>query len=166
MTDIDFNLAANIAKKFKGFFRITDTGGTNTYQYKELQTVTITTVADFEKHYSDDGTKSLNSIGDSSTFSITTKMTADLWDTTSASSTTKIRTVGLYMQKIINDREIPLATFEGISETEASSNAFVHVDFTAYILNIQQSRVQSDGTYNITITGEIKALSESNRQSS
>ncbi|MEK0367632.1 MAG: hypothetical protein QQN45_06860, partial [Nitrosopumilus sp.] len=46
------NGGVNIAKKFKGFFRITD--GEDTFRYKELQTVTITTIADTEKHYSDD----------------------------------------------------------------------------------------------------------------
>ena len=139
MTDNDFNEAENIAKKFKGFFRITD--GADTYRYKELQSITITTVADFEKHYSDDGIKNLESIGDSSTFSLTTKLTADLFDTVTASTTTQIRTIGFYQNAIINDRLIPLATFEGISETEAASDSFIHVQFTAYILNIQQSRV-------------------------
>ncbi len=158
----DFNQAADIAKKFKGFFTITD-GGTD-FRYKELQTVTITTVADTEKHYSDDGVKTLESIGDSSVFSLTTKLTADLFDTVSASATTLIRTIGFYQNAIINDRLIPLATFEGISETEAAMDEFIHVQFTAFILNIQQSRVQSDGSYNVTITGEIKSLTESNRQ--
>jgi len=162
LANLDFNEATDIAKKFKGFFRITDSS--NTYRYKQLQTVTITTVADFEKHYSDTGIKSLNSIGDSSTFSLTTKLTATLFDTASASATTQVRTIGFYQQQIINDRTIPLATFEGVNETEASSNKFIHVKFIAYILNIQQSRVQSDGTYNVTITGEIKTLTESNRQ--
>jgi len=163
LADNDFNEAIDIAKKFKGFFRITD--GDDTFRYKELQTVTITTIADTEKHYSDDGTKSMESTGDSSVFSLTTKLTADLFDTASASTTTQVRTIGFYQNAIINDRLIPLATFEGISETEASTNKFIHVQFIAFILNIQQSRVESDGSYNVTITGEIKSLTESNRQS-
>jgi len=163
LANLNFNQASDIAKKFKGFFRITD--GSDTYRYKELQTVVITTIADTEKHYSDDGIKNIESIGDSSVFSLTTKLTADLFDTASASTTTQVRTIGFYQNAIINDRLIPLATFEGISETEASSNKFIHVKFIAYVLNIQQSRVQSDGSYNVTITGEIKSLTESNRQS-
>jgi len=164
LANLDFNEATDVAKKFKGFFRITD--GNDTFQYKELQTIVITTVADFEKHYSDDGTKTLESTGDSSTFSLTTKKTADLWDTASASTTTLLRTIGFYQNAIINDRLIPLATFEGVSETEATSNKFIHVKFSAFILNIQDSRDPSDGSYNITITGEIKSLTESNRTSS
>lgn len=163
MANLIFNESSSLSKKFKGFFRITD--GSNTFRYKQLQTIIITTVADTEKHYSDTGIKSMESIGDSSTFSLTTKKTADLWDTSSAGSTTQIRTIGFYQNAIINDRLIPLATFEGISETEASSNKFIHVKFTAFILNIQESRDPSDGSYNITITGEIKSITESNRQS-
>ncbi len=163
MANNNFNEASDIAKKFKGFFRITD--GSNTFRYKELQTVTITTVADTEKHYSDDGTKTMESIGDSSTFSLTTKKTADLWVTVTAANTAEVRTIGFYQNAIINDRLIPVATFEGISETEASSNKFIHVKFVAFIVNIQDSRDPSDGSYNITITGEIKSLTESNRQS-
>jgi len=131
LSNFDFNEAEDIAKKFKGFFRITD--GSDTYRYKELQTVTITTVADFEKHYSDDGIKNIESIGDSSTFSLTTKLTVDLFDTASATSTTQIRTIGFYQNAIINDRLIPLATFEGISETEAASDSFIHVKFPALL---------------------------------
>lgn len=164
MANKNFNESSDIAKKFKGFFTITD--GTDTFRYKELQTVVITTVADTEKHYSDDGTKNIESTGDSSTFSLTTKKTADLWDTTSAKSTNKVRTIGFYQNAIINTRLIPLATFEGVSETEASSNKFIHVKFIAFVLNIQDSRDPSDGSYNITITGEIKSLTESNRTSS
>ncbi len=107
----------------------------------------------------------MESTGDSSVFSLTTKLTADLFDVTSALSTTLVRTIGFYQNAIINDRLIPLVTFEGISETEAGSNQFIHVKFTAFILNIQQSRSESDGSYNVTITGEIKSLTESNRQS-
>ena len=162
MANLNFNEAIDIALKFKGFFRITD--GANTYQYKELQTVTIVTIADTEKHYSDTGIKTLESIGDSSTFSLTTKKTADLWDTASAATTTQLRTIGFYQNAIINDRLIPLATFEGVSETQAASNSFIHVIFTAFILNIQDSREPQDGSYNVTITGEIKSLTESNRQ--
>jgi len=164
LANLDFNESSEIAKKFKGFFRITD--GSNTFQYKELQTITIITVADFEKHYSDSGVKNIESTGDSSTFSLTTKKTADLWDTATASSTTQVRTIGFYQNAIINDRLIPLVTFEGVSETEATSNKFIHVKFTAFVLNIQDSRDPSDGSYNITITGEIKSLTESNRTSS
>lgn len=164
MADLDWNEASDIAQKFKGFFRVTD--GTDTYRYKELQTLEIITAADIEKHYSDTGIKTLESLGDSSTFRILTKMTADLWDTTSALSTTQVRTIGYLQNAIVNDRIIPLLTFEGINETEANNNKFVHQKFTAYVLNIQSSRDPAAGADDIEISGEIRTITESNRQSS
>lgn len=164
MANLIWNEASNIAQKFKGFFRVTDGG--DTYRYKELQTLEIITAADIEKHYSDTGIKTLESLGDSSTFRILTKKTADLWDTTSALSTTKVRTIGFLQNAIINDRVIPLLTFEGINETEAASNKFIHQKFTAYVLNIRGSRDPAAGADDIEISGEIRTITESNRQSS
>jgi len=160
--DFDWNEAVDIAQKYKGFFRVTD--GTDTYRYKELATLEIFTSADFEKHYSDTGIKTLESNGDSSTFTLITKKTADLWDTTTATSTDKERTIGFLQNAIINDRIIPLLEFEGINETEATSNAFVHVKFTAYVLTIRSSRDPGIGADDIEIAGEIRTIEESNRQ--
>jgi len=162
MADLIWNEAVNIAQKFKGFFRITD--GANTYRYKELQTMEIITAADIEKHYSDTGIKTLESLGDSSTFRISTKKTADLWDTTSALTTADVRTIGFLQNAIINDRIIPLLEFEGINETEAAANRFIHQLFTAYVLNIRGSRDPAAGADDIEISGEIRTITESNRQ--
>jgi len=162
MANLNWNQSTDIAQKFKGFFRITD--GSDTYRYKELQTLEIFTTADFEKHYSDDGVKNIFSGGDSSKFTMTTKKTADLWDTTTVSSTTQTRTIGFLQNAIINDRIIPLLEFEGINETEAASNSFIHQKFTAYVLIIRGSRDPAAGADDIEISGEIKSLTESNRQ--
>ncbi len=162
MTNLNWNEATNIAQKFKGFFRITD--GSDTYRYKELQTMEIITAADVEKHYSDSGDKNLESAGDSSTFSISTKKTADLWDTSGIGSSPDARTIGALQNDIINNRIIPLLEFEGINETEAASNSFIHQKFTAYVLNIRGSRDPAAGADDIEISGEIRKLTESNRQ--
>ncbi len=106
MVNNDWNEAKDIAQKFKGYFRITD--GNDTYRYKQLQELEIITVGDVEKHYSDTGIKTLDSLGDSSTFRLTTKMTNDLWDTASLDTTTETRTIGFLHNAIINDRVIPL----------------------------------------------------------
>ena len=164
MANLDWNEAVDVAQKFKGFFRVTDGG--DTYRYKELATLEIFTAADFEKHYSDTGIKTLESTGDSSTFTLTTKKTADLWDTVSALTTTQTRTIGFLQNAIINDRVIPLLTFEGIDETEASTNRFIHQLFTAYVLNIRSSdRDPGTGADFVEFSGEIRTITESNRQS-
>lgn len=164
MANLNWNEAADIAQKFKGYFRVTDGG--DTYRYKQLQEMEILTAADIEKHYSDTGFKTLDSLGDSSTFRIVTKKTVDLWDTSSLDTTTQERTIGFLQNAIINDRIIPLLEFEGINETEASSNAFVHQKFNAYVLNIRGSREPSAGADDIEISGEIQTMEESERNSS
>ncbi len=163
MANLDWNEAADIAQKFKGYFRITD--GANTYRYKQLQEMEILTAADVEKHYSDTGFKTLDSLGDSSTFRIVTKKTADLWDTSPMTSA-DARTIGSLQNDIINERTIPLLEFEGVNETEAASNAFVHQRFLAYVLNIRGSREPSAGADDIEISGEIQTMEESERNSS
>gem|GEM_PF-5025042 len=161
MANEDFNEAIDIAQKFKGYFRITD--GPNTFRYKQLQELEIITVGDIEKHYSDTGIKTLDSLGDSSTFRLTTKMTADLWDIAPLDTTTQQRTIGFLQNAIINDRVIPLLEFEGVNETEASTDSFVHQKFLAFVLNIRSSREPSAGADDIEISGEIKTMEESER---
>lgn len=163
MTVTDFNTIGNIARTYKGYFTITD--GANKFRYKHLQEVTISTISDFEKFYSDDGVKALLSIGDSSTFSVRVKKTADLWDSNSASTTTQVRTIGFYQEKIINDRLVPEAEFEGVNETDAASNKFIVTTFNAFITSIEDTRNPSTGAPEVVISGEIKSLTKSERDS-
>lgn len=158
----DFNTIGNISRTLKGYFTIKD--GSIKYRYKLLQDVITTTVSDFEKFYSDDGEKSLLSIGDSSTFSLRVKKTADLWDTVNSLSTTQVRTIGFYQNAIINDRLIPEAEFEGVSETDAGTNRFIVITFTAFITGIEDTRNPETGAPEVVISGEIKSLIESKRQ--
>ena len=159
-----FNQTADISRTYKGYFTIIDSSVR--FRYKLLQDVTISTLADIEKIYNDTGAKVILSIGDSSTFTLTTKKSADLWDTTAATTTNKVRTIGFYQNKIINDRVIPEATFEGVSETDASSNRFIVVTFDAFILSIDDTRNSTTGAPEVVISGEIKSLTTSKRQSS
>lgn len=163
MVVIDFNVIGEISRTYKGYFTITD--GINKYRYKELQEITISTISDFEKFYSDDGVKALLSIGDSSTFSLRVKKTADLWDTVSATTTTQVRTIGFYQERIINDRLVPEAEFEGVNETDAASNKFIVTTFNAFITNIEDTRNPSTGVPEVVISGEIKSLTKSERDS-
>ena len=156
----DWNEAADIGLKYKGYFQIFD--GATPFRFKELQEVTITTIADTEKHYSDDGSKTLSSLGDSSTFEMTTKLTADLFDVVSPATDTK--TISYFQEQIINKRLIPLATFEGVQETEASSNSFIVINFDAFVTNIEITRLPSTGVPAVVITGEIKTITQSQRQ--
>jgi len=159
----DWNEIDDVGFKYKGYFQIYDNATTPVpFRFKELQEVTITIIADTEKHYSDDGTKSLTSLGDSSTFSFTTKKTADLWSTSSTSN--DVKTISYFQNLIINDRLIPLGNFEGVQETEASENKFIVRNFNAFVLNIEDTRLPSTGVPAVVISGEIKNFDKDARQ--
>jgi len=155
----DWNIQADIALTYKGFFQIYD--GATPFRFKKLQEVTIQISADSEKHYSDDGFKNMDSVGDSSTFQFRTKKTADLFDT--ADPPVDVKTISFFMDQIINQRVLPLGRFEGVQETEAPSNAFVHIDFTAFVTDIEDTRNAATGAPEIVVSGEIRVMTLAQR---
>ena len=158
-----WNQETDIGLTFKGFFTIND--GISDFQYKLMLDCVISTIADSEKFYSDTGVKNKKSIGDSSTWEITVKKTADLWATGAPPYTgANSKTISAFQTDIINNRILPLLSFEGVQETEAASNEFVHVDFTGYIESIVDTRNPSTGAPEVTMSGEIRVLNTSNRQ--
>lgn len=158
-----WNQDADIGLTFKGLFRIND--GTGDFEFDLLQEATITTASDNEKFYSATGAKLKKAIGDASNFSIRIKKSADLWATGSGPYTgTASKTISAFQTDIINNRIVPSLTFEGVQETEASSNEFVHVRFVAFIENIEDTRNPQTGAPEVVISGEIKSLVTSNRQ--
>lgn len=158
-----WNTEANIALLFKGFFRIND--GIGDFEFDLLQEAIVTTTSDTEKFYSTLGTKIKKAIGDSSSFSITVKKSAELWATGSPPYTgANTKTISAFQTDIINNRIVPELTFEGVSETEASTNEFIHVRFVAFVENIEDTRNPATGAPEVVISGEIKSLVTSNRQ--
>lgn len=159
----DWNQEADIGLVYKGFFQIYE--GATPFRFKLLQEAIITTTLDTEKFYADDGTKLKKAIGDSSTFEIRIKKSADLWATGSPPYTgANVKTISAFQTDIINNRVTPQIDFEGIQETEASTNEFVHVRFTAFVENIEDTRNAATGAPEVVISGEIKTIVTTNRQ--
>jgi hypothetical protein len=157
-----WNQEADIGLIFKGLFRIND--GIGDFEYDLLQEATITTTSDNEKFYSATGTKLKKAIGDSSTWEIRIKKTADLWATGSPPYTgAASKTISAFQTDIINNRVVPELTFEGVQETEAASNEFVHVRFVGFIENIEDTRNPATGAPEVVMSGEIKSLTNSHR---
>ena len=123
------------------------------------------TTADSEKYYDDSGEKRMKSLGDSSTFEVRVKKTADLYAVGDPPySGADLKTISHFKQQIMNDRIIPTATFEGVDPTEASSNAFVVENILCFIVNIEDARTQSTGAKEVVISGEIKKHNSVKRQ--
>lgn len=155
---VDWNENADRGTLFKGYFQIFD--GATPYRFKQLVDVTVVVTADSEKHYSDDGVKYKDSIGNSSSFSFTTTKTADLFDT--AATPTDVKTISYFIDQI-HQNTIPEARFQGINVTEALTNDTVTLDFQAFVEDIEEFRNPSTGVYKIRVSGEIKTFNSSQR---
>lgn len=158
-----FNDVSDISRTLKGYFSIISDEGYK-YRYKLLQEITISTISDFEKFYSDSGEKILLSTGDSSTFSFRVKKTADLWDGYDVGSSINVYTIGNLQNKIINERVVPEVQFEGVYETDAASSRFIIIIFNGFITSIDDIRNPSLGATEIVISGEIKNITKSKRE--
>ncbi len=155
----DWNQEADIGFTFKGFFQIYD--GATPFRFKSLIEASIIVAADAEKYYSDSGAKVKASLGDSSSYQIRVKKSADLFSTVSPS--VDVKTINYFQEQIINQRVIPKARFEGVQETQAASNKFIRVDFNAFVENIEDTRNPGTGVPEVVISGEILNLIRSQR---
>jgi hypothetical protein len=159
----DWNQDADIGLTFKGYFQIYD--GATPFRYKELLDCQIITNSDSEKYYNDAGLKRKKSLGDSSSFQIRIKKSADLYASSAPPySGVNLKTISYFMTAIINDRLVPEAVFEGVQQTESATNKYVVVKFTGFVEHIDDSRNPGSGVPEVVISGEIKTLTTVIRQ--
>ena len=157
-----WNEFANLIENFKGHVEIKD--GATWYKYDEILSWSILTRADVEKHYSTNGVKKVTSIGDSSTYELRIKRTAELYDT--ADPPTQTRTISDFKNQIYGSpRTIPTITLRGVSESNAAANKFVVDEFTATVESIDELRIESTGAEEVVVSGEILTHTSNKRQS-
>ena len=90
MTDI--NTQASRTQNYKGFLQFIDPGaGSTVYRIKNRQNLAVTHRFIRDTSYSDDGTKVIDWAGKEHTFSLTMKLSADLFDDTPKSGSTPVK---------------------------------------------------------------------------
>ena len=147
-----WNEFTNVIENYKGHVEIKDV--TTWYKYDEILSWSILTRADVEKHYSTNGVKKITIIGDSSTYELRIKRTAELYD--SADPPTKTRTISDFKNQIYGSpRTIPTILLRGVSESNATANKFVVDEFNATVESIDELRIESTGAEEVVISGEI-----------
>lgn len=158
-----WNQSANLIENFKGHVEILDSG--TWYKYDEILSFSILTRADTEKHYSTNGAKKITSVGDSSTYELRIKRTAELYDT--ATPPTQTRTISDFKNQIYGSpRTIPTISLRGVNESNAASNKFVVDEFTATVEDIDELREEGKGAEEVVISGEILTHTSNKRQAS
>ena len=147
---VDTNLWTSVSRIYKGYFQIYD--GTTAYKYDQPIEMKETIGSNYVTHYSTSGKKKLASIGHNSQYTITVHNTADLYDTSVTPTVT--RSISYFIDKII-DNAIPDIEFEGVEETEATTNKFIRNRFKGGVVGVDRSRDNSTGTYTTTMVIEI-----------
>lgn len=164
-----WNQEADLVGVFKGVFGIYDNGNHSTgvlYTYDSPMTLEILDQADSEKFYSAAGNKRKKSTGDSSTYRLVVKKTADLYDT--VDPPTNVRTISYFRKKISTDKVLPTAAFEGVDEADSAVNKFLRTQFIATVETIRDvPREEGLGAQEIEIAGEILSyVKEGQREAS
>lgn len=156
-----FNQQVDQIENYKGHVEIKE-GGTQ-FKYESILSWSVLTRLDTEKHYGTGGKKKKTAIGDSSTYELNVKRDATLYDTVDPSSL--LRTISHY-KNIIYDlpRSVPEIELTGVSESNASLNAFVVDIFTATVENIDEIRDEGKAVEEVVISGEILVHASNIRQ--
>ena len=146
-----WNQEEDLVDVYKGVFGIYD--GTELFNFDHPLSIEILDQADTEKFYSASGKKRKRSIGNSSTFKIIVKKTSDLYD--DADPAVEVKTIS-YFRKKISELDLPTGIFEGLDESDSSSNEFIRYVFTATIETIRDvPREEGLAAQYVEIAGEI-----------
>jgi|APSaa5957512535_1039671.scaffolds.fasta_scaffold14413_5 hypothetical protein len=156
-----FNQDDDQIENFKGHVEIKD--GVTQYKYGEILSWSVFTRFDSEKHYGTNGGKKKTALGDSSTYELRVKRDASLYDT--ATPPSQVRTISHYKNLGYGSpRALPEIELKGVSESNASANAFVVDHFTATVENIDEIREEGKGVEEVVISGEILTHVDNLRQ--
>lgn len=151
-------------RAFRGFVQFQDPtgGGALWYRMKERQTMQLRFQFDHTKHYTDDGTLVVDSAGISHTFSMTFKLTGDLFDQEEDWNSTppndeKSLSYWIYQNSIQSPVEIIfVTTFEMVG------GRFVNMKFTLDPTTFQTSLSGTGGSPEMTVSGIVLSITEVN----
>mgnify|MGYP003336795977 CR=1 FL=1 len=162
----DFNLPDYRAQVWKGFVQFQD-GSSNWWRLKEKQSMSTSFAFERTPHYSDTGRKYLDPSGYTHRFSMTLKLTADMFENVTNSAPTNTATISYWIYKNSINQPVEMVfvnTFETLSAP--SSEKYIHFKFKLdpnvfgpITLNNQT------GSPEITISGEITEIVTATRES-
>jgi len=166
VTPTDYNKPDYRATIWKGFVQFQD-GASNWWRLKEKQSMSTSFRFERSPHYTDAGRKYLDPNGYTHNFSITLKLTADMFENVTNSAPTNTATISywIYQNAVNNPVELVFVnTFEALAAPSASEK-FIHFKFKldpnvfGPIVNNNQT-----GSAEITISGEITEIVTATRE--
>jgi hypothetical protein len=164
-------------RRFKGYLQFQETGNTssnNYYRLKERQNLTVNFNFLRSEHYSDDGVKVLDPNGYRHTFSVTLKMTSDMFASAYGTGQSASNTLSYWIYKSaangtniadLNPVEIIfIATYEALSGPSGfTTQKYIHWKFVLDPQTFSFSTNVNSGTDEVTISGEVISIQEIKR---
>lgn len=164
-------------RRFKGYLQFQETGNTGSDQYyrlKERQNLTVNFGFLRSEHYSDDGVKVLDPNGYRHTFSVTLKMTSDMFASAYGAGQTASNTLSYWIYKSaangtniddLNPVELVfIATFEALAGPSGSTTQkYIHWKFVLDPQTFSLGFNVNSGTDEVTIGGEVISIQEIKR---
>jgi len=164
----NFNLSSLRTTTFKGFVQFQDPAGSVWFRMKERQTLSLTFKFNRAQHYDDAGLLALDPAGISHSFSMTLKMTSDIFDAsfdTATPITGDEKTLSFWIAK--NAAHEPL---DVIFVTSMEALAGPSGDTTRKFINMKFTLSPdtfgpitygaSGGSHDITVSGIVKSITE------
>ncbi len=170
MVITDFNKADYRTRVIKGFVQFQDLGSpTQWWRLQEKQTLTTSFRFERAAHYSDNGRKFLDPSGYTHNFSITIKLTADMFENVTNSAPTAVNTISYWIYKnTINDpiELVFVSTFEAVT-APTGSEKYIHFKYKLDPSNFGPiTHNNQTGVNEITINGEITEIVTATREAS
>jgi len=162
----DFNLQNLHGRTFEGFVQFQVPNGSTWYRMKERQTMSFQIRYNRAEHYSDDGQKAVDPTGHSHSFSMTIKLTSDLFDSVfSASSDPQTLSYWIYKNEIYEPIQVifvtSMPTLSG--PVGSTSENDVNLKFVLDPSGFSTGLGASGGSPEITVTGTVLSITSALR---
>ena len=161
----DFNLQSLHGRTFEGFVQFQIPDGSVWYRLKERQTMTFNMKFDRSKHYADDGTLAVDPAGISHTFSMSLKITSDMFDSVWPPTDKKTLSYWIYKNMTFAPIEVIFVTSFKLLNGPAgdTSRNSVNIKFVLNPDSFTPSLGATGGAPEITVGGIVMSITNATR---
>jgi len=158
VTPTNINVDSLRGRAFKGFVQFLDpnSGGTIWYRMKERQNMNLSFNFNRVEHYTDDGQLVVDPAGIRHTFSITFKLTSDMF-TNDFITTSTDKSISYWIWR--NQQYDPIEVVF-VTTYEISSSVFINIKFRLDPNTFTTSQSGSGGSPEMTISGTVLSITE------
>ena len=156
MVATPLNLQTLRGKAFEGFVQFQEPDGSTWYRLKERQSMKMSLSYSRTEHYSDDGTLAVDPSGHSHSFSMTIKLTTDMFDT--QDPPTDKKTISYWIYKNKTHLPIQIVFVTSFPTLDSTTNNDVNIKFVLDPSGFDTGLGGTGGSPDITVSGKILSI--------